>query len=300
MPIPEVTVAASLECVSSEAPAGAVQCDGDLPDEKQTPVTSTEWEEPHPGQRYVYTVTGSLRPGSGGCNHACNGANRVGMAAKVYTPYPGRGWQAGARRFARPRLRTPSLKSHKKSANCQEGSKEAARLSVHTALGDAPNTAAATAKPISYAASAMSRLCGDESGGNGTAARRRGPAEATAAQQFPMCLTMTDFSGFLQSSTTDDSASSSASTVATAVPECDAGAYIAVDDVAADPCSSSQLAPLTPSLSPDEDPYGWEAELGKRLRSPGGGDCFSGLQYRRAGGSKRTLLQRVLSLSPRE
>jgi hypothetical protein len=48
----------------------------------------------------------------------------------------------------------------------------------------------------------------------------------------------------------------------------------------------------SPQLTPDPDPYGWESELDKRL-------CPV-MQYRRAGGTKRTLLRRVLSLGPKE
>jgi len=59
-------------------------------------------------------------------------------------------------------------------------------------------------------------------------------------------------------------------------------------------------------LEPDPDPYGWEAELEKRV-VPSSGDIGLGLtdyspvsvlQYRRAGGAKKTLLQRVLSFGP--
>ena len=57
----------------------------------------------------------------------------------------------------------------------------------------------------------------------------------------------------------------------------------------------------------DPDPYGWEAELEKRAVPCADGavglgvsDCcpVSVVQYRRAGGGKRTLLQRVLSFGP--
>ena len=44
--------------------------------------------------------------------------------------------------------------------------------------------------------------------------------------------------------------------------------------------------------APGEDPYGWEAELDRKLQ------C-SVLEYRRAGGAKRSLLHRVFSFGPR-
>lgn len=55
-------------------------------------------------------------------------------------------------------------------------------------------------------------------------------------------------------------------------------------------------------IAPDEDPYGWEAELERRLPlSQAEADvCYPTQQYRRAGGAKRTLLQWVLNLGPRE
>ncbi|KAK4115637.1 hypothetical protein N656DRAFT_795351 [Canariomyces notabilis] len=44
----------------------------------------------------------------------------------------------------------------------------------------------------------------------------------------------------------------------------------------------------------EKDPYGWEAELDKRLQP--GEDCC----HQRAPSAKKTLLQRVLSLGPKE
>jgi hypothetical protein len=59
---------------------------------------------------------------------------------------------------------------------------------------------------------------------------------------------------------------------------------------------------------PDPDPYGWEAELEKHAVLPPPPPAAVGLGlgmgvgtefcYRRAGGAKRTLLQRVLSFGP--
>lgn len=51
-----------------------------------------------------------------------------------------------------------------------------------------------------------------------------------------------------------------------------------------------------------EDPYGWEAELDHKLINSGHGfvPTLHTLQYRRAGGTKRSLLHRVFSLGPRD
>jgi len=44
--------------------------------------------------------------------------------------------------------------------------------------------------------------------------------------------------------------------------------------------------------TPESDPYGWEAELGKKL-------TCSELEYQRTGGTRKSLLHRVFSLGPR-
>ncbi|KAL2185313.1 hypothetical protein L209DRAFT_691790 [Thermothelomyces heterothallicus CBS 203.75] len=68
------------------------------------------------------------------------------------------------------------------------------------------------------------------------------------------------------------------------------------------PCSEGDRVEVDP------DPYGWEAELEKRVMhqcaagtvGPGMSDCcrVPVIQYRRASGAKRTLLWRVLSFGP--
>jgi hypothetical protein len=105
-----------------------------------------------------------------------------------------------------------------------------------------------------------------------------------------ICLSITDLSGFLKPDLT---------TITTA--STDASSYMSVD--------TEKPLHISPDLDydsddgDDPDPYGWEAELEKRGASPAVGlgvpaECYPVLQYRRAGGAKKTLLQRVLSFGP--
>jgi hypothetical protein len=65
-------------------------------------------------------------------------------------------------------------------------------------------------------------------------------------------------------------------------------------------CMSLNVTELAPRMSPDEDPYGWDAEMEKRVQPAIAGDYCPVLQCHPAVAAKRTLLQRVLSLSPRD
>jgi hypothetical protein len=65
-------------------------------------------------------------------------------------------------------------------------------------------------------------------------------------------------------------------------------------------CMSLNVTELAPRMSPDEDPYGWDAEMEKRVQPAIAGDYCPVLQCHPAVVAKRTLLQRVLSLSPRD
>jgi hypothetical protein len=121
-------------------------------------------------------------------------------------------------------------------------------------------------------------------------------------------LSMTDFSGFLEPSLTNVTTSST-----------DASSHMSLDST---PTTATmmekQMQPedMGGRLDPDPDPYGWDAELDKRIVVPPTGPVGLGLcamavdedasteeycpviQYRRAGGARRTLLQRVLSFGP--
>lgn len=267
MPISEDTVTTSSQHRPPAVPdEGAENGDG------QTPRPSGAWEEPHPGQRHSITVPGDACPGAASCNLSCNGAGKVGMAAKAYSPYPGRAGPGGARRFAPPRFRRPaSLRPHKIPQHT--GS---ARLSVDSNTASVapllarsnPQTSAVSLTRSRASANGFSPAASDPSSASLSASedsRRYDP------------ITMTDFSGFLQSDLT---------TVATTANS-DASSLMSLD------------MGTPPLLSPADgpDPYGWEAELDKRLH-PGMRDVCSALHYQRASGAKRTLLKRVLSFGP--
>lgn len=263
MPVPEDTVTASPECASS---AVSEKCD-EAQAQKQMLCSLGQWEEPHPGQRYSITVLGNARPGAANCSHASNGVGKIGMAAKAYSPYPTRGWATGARRFAPPRLRTSSirpLKSHQDAA--------AARLSVHTANSTASSMATVVAQEPP--------VVGPKPDPMGT--------PRSSSEDSSIRLSMTDFSGFLESGLTTITTSST-----------DASSYMSID--------TEKLPHISPDLAAtdddDPDPYGWDAQLEKCAVPSAVGlgvsaDYLPVLQYRRAGGAKRTLLQRVLSFGP--
>jgi hypothetical protein len=270
MPIPEDTLtAASPKSASSAAPEKRARRDeaAQTSEKQPPPASSGEWEEPHPGERYLINVLGNARPGAAAAPvSCCNGVGKAGMAAKAYSPYPTtRGWLAGPRRFAPPRLRTHVKASHQDSAG------KAVRLSVHSNS----NT------PM--------------------LARWRSPASKAAAHPdtspdtSSIRLSMTDFSGFLKSGVT---------TVTTAA--LDVGSYTSMDPAAAVADEKQIRLSPDDDEEEGLDPYGWEAELDSRvglgLDVDVDANCCPVLQYRRAGGqtgtAKRTLLQRVLSLGP--
>ena len=89
------------------------------------------------------------------------------MVAKAYSPYPTRATPGLNRRFAPPRLRTPSLRPYK----------DAARLSTPPLPRSGPQTAAATYNTATPEPIAMDLSSSDHSS---------------------IRLSMTDFSGFLK------------------------------------------------------------------------------------------------------
>ena len=255
MPISEDTVTTSPERVSLAVP------------EEQTLRTSDEWEEPHPGQRYSVTVLGNARPGATNCN----GVGRAGMAAKAYSPYPTRATPGSNRRFAPPRLRTPSLRPHK----------DTARLSVQTTCSTSstlPGPQTPAVSPMYGCAAAATNNNNNNTATPMVAAAGSSAMDLSSSDDSSVRLSMTDFSGFLKPGLTTITTNST-----------DASSYMDIDD----------SEKHHPRLSPDDepDPYGWEAELEKRVDPPPGDFCPM-LQYRRAGGARRSLLQRVLSFGP--
>ena len=279
MPNPEDTVTNSPDSPSAAAPEKRARFD-EAPSEKQTPHASGEWEEPHPGQRYSITVLGNARPGAA---HS-NGVGKVGMAAKPYSPYPGRGLPSGGtRRFAPARLRTPSTRLTKDPV--------AARVSLHKT----PSATAILGRPIppTPATSTAGQNTANSLHPHAAAAADPVSMDLSTSDAASIRLSMMDLSGFLRPGLTAITTSST-----------DASSYVMGLD-------SEKLTRLTPNDA-EKDPYGWEAALGDRpvgtscsadddedAECTGGvGDFCPVLQFRRAGGAKKTLLRRVLSLGP--
>ncbi|KAK4205658.1 hypothetical protein QBC40DRAFT_311930 [Triangularia verruculosa] len=238
-----------------------------------TPRSSAEWEEPHPGKRFPVPAPGNVSQGVG-IPQQCSGVHKNGTAAKGFVPYPTRGWNMGTRRrFLRPRVRV------KIPANSQDNpikSNMCCRPQSTTSSA-APMISPATSPTVPLMDRVASPVYGCETD-MGTIRLKDGSMESTldgtlSSKHSSTRRSMTDFSNFLSPAPTDESDDSS--------------------------CMSFE-PDLSPSLSPDEDPYGWEAELSKKAAVPDAMACCSSLEYRRAHGGKRSLLQKVLSLGPRE
>lgn len=288
MPIPEDTVTTHFGSASLPAPTLGDRSDSDAQTEKQAWRSSPEWEEPHPGHRYAYTPPGNVRPGAGNCNSSCNGGSKVGMAAKSYAPYP----LPAPRRFARPRVRTPASRGHKTPSNNTHENRRL-RLSFHATHSNSSSLA----PMLDSHTPSMTRI---HLSPPGNPIMRRAGASAdnvvlSASESSSLQLSMTDFSGFLKTPSV---------TTTTATPVIIHAPVLQPDSDDGSSCMSLDAPDV--HVTADEDPYGWDAELNRRLthhHSNGdSGDecCAPPLQYRRAGGAKRSLLQRVLSLGPRE
>ncbi|KAK3386989.1 hypothetical protein B0H63DRAFT_447887 [Podospora didyma] len=240
----------------------------------QTPALrrSNEWEEPHPGQRFPLTMAGNARRGV--VDQNCNGGQKIGMAAKGYAPYGDRG-RVFPRRLARPRLRAPSLKPLKIPASLGEvGMKKS---SEHTLQSETASTAPILNTPMAEepmiergvtpaSRSSLSEKLSFDKPHRATI-NTTSPSEISSPR-----LSMTDFSNHVN--------------VAFGAEQSD---YHSVEFI--EPEISSYLVP-------DEDPYGWEAELQRRYQATGE-DCPA-FQFRRAGGAKRSLLHRVFNLGARD
>lgn len=300
MPIPDDSVTTSLGCAPPAAPE--TRADGDEAlTEKQSLRMSGDWEEPHPGQRYSITAVGSARPGAAA---NINGVHKGGMAAKAYSPYPTRGWATGNRRFAPPRMRAPPLRRLKIP-------QDNARLSIYTTSSISTPTSTSHMLPRA-AATQKAPVAGPpccpllNMSSNTATPRPKTPISPSPTYDHESIrLSMTDFSGFLEPSPTTVTASGT-----------DASSYMSLDTT---PTTATmmekQMQPedIGGSLVPDPDPYGWDAELEKRIVEPpvgvglglcdiavddSGAEYCPVIQYRRAGGGRRTLLQRVLSFGP--
>ncbi|KAH6622941.1 hypothetical protein F5144DRAFT_595203 [Chaetomium tenue] len=300
MPIPDDSVTTSPDCAQPAALEALADDDKALT-EKRSFRMSGDWEEPHPGQRYAITVVGSARPGVAANT---NGVGKAGMAAKAYSPYPTRGWAVGNRRFAPPRMRTPALRPLKIP-------QDNARLSTYTTNSISTPTSTShmlPRAPATQKAPVASPLCCPLLGrvNSKTASRPGTPiSPAPAYDHESIRLSMTDFSGFLEPGLTTVTTSST-----------DACSFMSIDPTPTTATmTEKQMLPENAGvrLDPDPDPYGWDAELEKRVTVPpaavvglglGGIDVDDGsgycpvIQYRRAGGGRKTLLQRVLSFGP--
>lgn len=228
----------------------------------------------------------NARPGAAAnvSHSSCNGAGKAGVAAKGYAPYPptrSNGWAAGAaRKFAPPRTRTPSLRPLK--IPHQDANTNQVRLSVHTTHTNTSSTGH------------TSRISYPPSNNNNNTLKR--PAANSASPLSPssdrhpnkrVSMALTDYSGLLTPSLTVTDSEDELS-------------YMSID------MDDEKTPSPPPRFAADEcvDPYGWEAELDRKLHRHPVGECCPLLQYRRGGsgvgGGKKTLLQRVLSFGPRE
>lgn len=250
--------------------------------------TSSEWEEPHPGQRYSYTLVANSRPSAGNYIHGCNGGSKVGVAAKAYAPYPSRERSASqGRRLARPRLRAPrSLKNpnHPQDAG--------ASRPPHSTTSAGPMVPRPRLQPHTQAVCPVYGCC--------CSSRRFEDSHATSESAWSSSewlsspqLAMTDFSGYLNTGLITPPA---AAVLHGSDPS---ASYMSLDH------HGTEAVPA-PHPSPSQDPYGWNAGLERKIpraavvpRARDG--CWPvELQCRRAEGTKRTLLQRMLSLAPKE
>ncbi|KAK4165067.1 hypothetical protein QBC43DRAFT_352470 [Cladorrhinum sp. PSN259] len=249
------------------------------------PSFSSDWEEPHPGQPFPVPPPESALLGADTQRSNCLEVPKVGMAAKGYRN----------RRFLRPRLRTQSLKPLKIPATPQEANVRS--VSCCTPLSNSSSTrpflSTSTTHTISPATTiertssarptVVSPMYGCETE-KGVHKPNDDSYESPASSKHSSMRfsTLTDFSGHLKLPMSP----------ATAADDSDNSSLMSFEHDTTMTTSISN----SPSLSPDEDPYGWEAELNRKAAS---GGCCPNFQYRRVGGAKRSLLQKVLSLGPR-
>lgn len=248
-----------------------------------TPRSSSDWEEPHPGQRCPVPPAGTASNGLGD-SQTCNGAPKgIIMAAKAFAPYPKRGWATtSSRRFLRPRLRTATLKPLKIPATPKEAGVRISYLSTQSNSSSLrPLVQSPAPTPMLERISntrTVSPMYGCETGK--VAVKHADDSGASSAESAlssthsSMRVSTTDFLGHMPPSSDPEESDRSS-------------------------CMSLEPDTSPDSLSPDEDPYGWESELDRKIAT-GDISCCPTFQYRRAGGGKRSLLQKVLSLGPRD
>lgn len=224
-----------------------------------------DWEEPHPGQRF----SSPPARGTGDCggdqihhHHAQIGAhNKIGMAAK-YSPYYSRPGSFVPRRLLRSRLRPTSFKGLRiPSISCNPCSPGAETPQSSAPMFKRPAS-------IAFAGTTMDadHMMDDASDTDGFSRPISLAVDTMTSSEYSSpCISVTDFSHHLNMGYE--------------------GAALARSKTH---CPREFLRATTP----DGDPYGWEAELGKKL-------TCSEVEFRRGGNGRRSLLHRVFSLGPR-
>jgi len=223
------------------------------------------WEEPHPGQRFSLPPARNTGPC---CDHhtSVGGLNKIGMAAKGFTPYgnrlrvPG----TGNRRLSRSRLRPMSLKPLRIPTRFSRPSHLSVSVSTPVAVNRLKRSASAEFTPPMK----LNPASDDGAESDGISRPLSCAIETIASSELSSPrISMTDFSNHLS---------------------------IAFGEDFETPNSRSGLTrhDYHAVRSTGEDPYGWEAELNRKL-------TCSAIEFQQAGGMKRGLLQRVFSLGPR-
>ena len=284
MPISEVaptTTSLQTHAASPLPPAGSVtdeKTQEPTPEQSPDATSVDKWEEPHPGQRF--SLPQAKNSGAGGCDHrhpqqhATMGAqNKIGMAAKGYTPYPSRvkSLGFGTRRFPRPRLRPTSLRVLRLPAiNRHDLSPAPLSRALRSTLGSsAPALKRSASMEFTPTTTEVDSTFDGATDTDGFSRPISCAIETVASSELSSPrLSMTDFSNHLNISF-------------------ETGEF---DVVGNKPGLGSQECLSV--VGTHGDPYGWESELHRKL-------TCSEMEYRRTGGGKRSLLHRVFSIGPK-
>ncbi|KAK0626189.1 hypothetical protein B0T14DRAFT_562123 [Immersiella caudata] len=196
--------------------------------------------------------------------------NKIGMAAK-YAPYSSRTGNFGPRRLIRSRLRPTSFKALRIPSINRHN--QPTSPPPYTPQSNAPSTAPIFKRraSIEFAGTNMEvdTFFEEATDTDGFSRPLSCAIETvTSSELSSPQISVTDFSNHLNIAL-------------------EAGRF---NPSVAHPGSISRE--YLRASTPDGDPYGWEAELSKKL-------TCSELEYRRAGGARKSLLHRVFSLGPR-
>ncbi|KAK3946274.1 hypothetical protein QBC46DRAFT_402638 [Diplogelasinospora grovesii] len=262
-------------------------------DQTQMPTRNlSEWEEPHPGQRLSYPMHRQEGWGGNEQQSVSTGACRSGMAAKGYAPYPNRGGRhagGGTRRLARPRVRTATLRPLRIPAKVLEESVVRTPTSVTSNSTTSSNVPMLHHQTPQRYSTTDSDSEGQTDSGRGEQMNLTGENTVGIIEAMPPSelassgLYLSDLSNHLN--------------IAFGDREQRAGCCDGVDDPSVACVGGPEIYAHAVGL--DQDLYGWEAELDKKLQMSDAGVCedyISRFQYRRAGGARRSLLHRVFNL----